>query len=94
VTDSGTGEPLERLEGVVREGVYVDTLRPAGDGWVAAAGERPGTYTVEIRAHGYTPWDTVGIVAPDNGCHVGEVRLHVRVNRIRAGAADPRARKS
>lgn len=64
--DARTGEPVDRFSGYVRDGAHVDSLRGPG----GAAGERPGTYSVEVRAPGYAPWDTAGVVVTSDECHV------------------------
>ncbi|MBW3572827.1 MAG: carboxypeptidase-like regulatory domain-containing protein [Gemmatimonadetes bacterium] len=81
-SDARTGQPVDSVSGFVREGAYVDTLRQMWGPPAQAAGERPGTYRVHVRAPGYAPWDTAGVVAPDNGCHVGTAKLHVRLTPV------------
>lgn len=85
--DAETGAPVDSLSGLVRDGAYVDSLDVPSvlPGTAYAASERPGTYAVEVRAPGYAPWDTAGVVAPDNGCHVGRRDLRVLLRPVRAG---------
>jgi hypothetical protein len=71
VLDERSGEPVSGVTGRVRGGGFVDSLQvPHDDGFATAAGERPGTYHVEVRAPGYQAWDSGGIVAASDECHV------------------------
>ncbi len=83
VTDAGTGAnitPGSYL--VVREGAYVDSVSAMGD-FLAAAGERAGTYTVTIGRSGYSSFSQSGVRVTRNECHVNPVRLEARL--VRAG---------
>jgi hypothetical protein len=78
VVDGTSGEAVEGITGWVRDGEFVEPLEVADRGGVAyAAGERPGTYAIEVRAPGYQPWDTAGIVATADQCHVHPRRIDV-----------------
>ncbi|HEX6369754.1 MAG TPA: hypothetical protein VF006_12615 [Longimicrobium sp.] len=81
-SDARTGEALDSVSGLVREGAWVDTLRETWGPPAMAAGERPGTYALEVRAPGYATWETAGVVAPDLGCHVGTKKLHARLSPL------------
>ena len=69
--------------GVVRDGAFVDSLRPyeSSSGLATdlfsrqAAGERAGTYTVEVEHDGYQPWTIAGVRASRGVCHVETRRL-------------------
>ena len=68
VLDSSTGQvPGVGPVGVLTDGAYVDTMVVA-EGYLAGGPGRPGTYDVEIRALGYTPWRADGIVAKPDKC--------------------------
>lgn len=69
----------------MREGAWVDTLREVRGPPAMAAGERPGTYALEVRAPEYATWETAGVVVPDIGCHVDAEELHVRLTPLDAG---------
>ena len=66
--------------GVVRDGVYEDSLRAAGNpepvpSTLVAAEERPGVYDVHLEAAGYSPWDTAGVRVTSDECHVRTARF-------------------
>lgn len=81
-SDARTGLPVDSLSGYVRDGAYVDSIQQAWTGPAEAAGERPGTYEVHLRAPGYVAWDTTGVVATANGCHVGTAELNVHLTPL------------
>ena len=84
VKDSRTGNPIAQgARGVVREGSYVDSLKPfAGissdpatlTSLQGAAG-RPGTYTVTVEKPGYLIWSQTAVKAADDQCGVRTVAL-------------------
>jgi len=73
--------------GVVRDGAYVDSLRPyeqlghdlSGLYSRAAADERPGTYSVEVTHAGYRTWTTSGVTAKPGRCNVQTKRVHANM---------------
>lgn len=84
IREAGTGAPLAAgARGAVRDGGYVDSLRPAestsGDTATMysrqAAGERAGTYAVEVRRTGYQTWTANGVRVTKGECHVNTRRL-------------------
>jgi hypothetical protein len=88
IRDAATGTPLaQRAWGVVRDGLYTDSLRPNQSETAdqatlfsrRAADERPGTYDVEVRAEGYRTWQTRGVRVGRDACHVRTVVLHARL---------------
>jgi len=87
IRDARTGVPLAgSARGVVRDGAYVDSLRPhggAGTPYVlmsrAAAKERPGTYSVNVQAPGYQVWTLDGVVVSSDQCHVRTRRLRAEL---------------
>lgn len=90
VQDSLTGAPAASGAMLIaRDGAYADTavVPPTAanpDAWVlAAAGERPGTYTVTVTKDGYLTWERTGVVVrmDDYGCHVVTVELVARLQR-------------
>ena len=78
VRDSASGASLGGAHGAVHDGAYVDSLRPyASAGYdvsnvsqFSAAGERAGTYTVEVARAGYRPFSLAGVVVTRDACHV------------------------
>jgi hypothetical protein len=71
--------------GVVRDGAYVDSLRPFashGDTLMSlgAAPNRPGTYDVTVEHPGYASWHESAVEVAANACGVGQpVRLEARL---------------
>lgn len=79
ILDAVTGAPLaQAATGVVRDGAFADSLRPARflnydpASMVSrqAAGERPGTYSVEVQRGGYHTWTASNVSVGRNSCHV------------------------
>ena len=78
VRDSVSGASLGGARGAVHDGAYVDSLRPyASAGYdisnvsqFSAAGERAGTYAVEVVRSGYRPFALAGVVVTRDACHV------------------------
>lgn len=83
VIDTRTGEPINDISGRVRDGDFVDSLQVPGPGVAHAAGERAGTYSVEVRAPGYQPWDTAGVVATADACHVHTRQIRAALSPVR-----------
>jgi len=79
IRDAATGSPLaQAASGVVRDGAFSDSLRPARSlnadpsSLISrqAAGERPGTYSVEVQRSGYRTWTASNVSVGRNVCHV------------------------
>jgi|GEM_PF-1706370 len=91
IRDASTGVPLaEAARGVVRDGAYVDSLRP-GRSLSAdpaslvsrqAAGERPGTYDVEVQRSGYQSWTVRNVSVGRGACHVETRQLRANLVRV------------
>ena len=88
VVDSVTSRaPLSEVFFRVVDGAFVDTLRYTNDDpdlpdlWFSSAGERPGTYRVEVNGADYLPWvrERVRVKMDGAGCHVEPVRLTARL---------------
>lgn len=80
VRDSITGAGITSdLRGVVREGTFVDSLQSHQASELVGADERAGTYRLEVSATGYQDWSRGGIVVLDEGCHVKNVHVVVRM---------------
>ena len=80
VTDAATGAditPGSYL--VVREGAYVDSVAAGPGSFLAAAGERAGTYDVKIGRPGYSTFTRTGVRVTRNECHVNPVLLEARL---------------
>lgn len=82
VRDAGSGEPLSVTpRGVTRDGGFEDSLRVSNRTiddpplvlTMIGADERAGTYVVQLEAEGSLPWDTSGIRAVRDECHVRTV---------------------
>jgi hypothetical protein len=78
IRDARTQLPLAAsARGVVRDGTYVDSLRPHSGGGTPfilisrfAAFERRGTYSVKVEAPRYRTWTLGGVVVIADQCHV------------------------
>jgi hypothetical protein len=81
VRDATTGAPAaEDARGIVRDGAFVDSLRPAGsiNGVplsLAAATERAGTYSIEVHKVGYAVWTADNVRVGSGECGVEPVVL-------------------
>ena len=62
----------------VREGSYVDSVQQVGTVY-QAAGERPGTYTIQVQRAGYRHWSRENVRVLDDGCHVRGVTVNARL---------------
>ena len=89
VVDAESGVPVAAgAKGVIRDGAYVDSLRPnrsRGDGTVltlSAGDARSGTYRVEIMREGYAPWHRDGVRARRGDC--GLETTHIRAAMVPA----------
>lgn len=73
--DAATNAPItDGLEGTLTDGGYTEEMQRQGN-VLLGAGERPGTYTAEVRANGYETILESGIVVTENVCHVNTVSL-------------------
>jgi hypothetical protein len=70
IREAGTLRPIaDEARGVIREGSYVDSLRPYQPNVSRAAGNnRDGTYSIEIHREGSVTWTRAGVQVPQNGC--------------------------
>lgn len=93
IRDLRTGAPIAgSASGVVRDGAYVDSLRPYG--YITgpldaqslysrqAAPERAGVYEISIQRAGYRAWDTTGVRVTREECHVNTATI--RANLVAA----------
>lgn len=73
IREAGTLRPIaDEARGVIRDGSYVDSLRPYQVGISRAAGNnRDGTYSIELRREGSVTWTRTGVHVPQNGCFIG-----------------------
>ena len=79
IRDAATGASIaDAARGSVREGAYIDSLRPFGSlgpgpGTLfsrRAADERVGIYSIEVLHDGYLPWTAEGVRVTRGVCHV------------------------
>lgn len=91
IRDARTGAAIAAgARGAVRDGLYLDSLRPYAssgtfpDGLYSrrAADERPGTYVVEVQHLGYRPWMATGVQVDRGECHVGTRTLRAALEPI------------
>jgi hypothetical protein len=89
IRDAGTGAPLAYdARGVVRDGAYADSLRPAMSSTSdprtlysrAAAHERAGTYAIEVVHPDYATWTTTGVRVAMGSCHVKTVTVQAKLS--------------
>ena len=60
-------------DGSFKDSVFVQTILDPGQVPTIEKGlayEHPGTYTLTVKANGYSPWTQSNISAPESGCHV------------------------
>lgn len=87
IRDAVSLSPIaDGARGIVRDGQYVDSLRPArgsveGLLSMSAAPERPGVYEVLVTRAGYLSWDTAGVLVRDSDCHVRRALLKAYLQR-------------
>jgi hypothetical protein len=67
--------PNDSTKGAVRDGDYIDSLRPVqfGIGGIqslGAAQNRPGTYNVTVEHTGFEPWEKDNVVVPATACGI------------------------
>lgn len=82
VIDAETRAPVPAAEITVRDGAYVETFSGSR---AAAASERPGTYSVTIRAPGYQAWQRDNIRVREEGVtcpHPDQVQLTARLEPL------------
>lgn len=85
IKDAETMEPLATsARGVVRDGAYVDSLVLVGADTRAAAFERAGTYSVEVRLAGYQSFNTSGVRVTSGTCHVNAVVVPALLSKVRS----------
>jgi hypothetical protein len=80
IVDGTTGNPFAGdVTVTVIDGSYTETDSPpplpAGPRVSSLAGERPGTYRVEVRAPGYVTWVRTNVRVRSGYCHVATVNL-------------------
>lgn len=91
VVDSVTNAPPASALLVARTGTVVDSVGPVAPQplvlngpptlQLAAAGERPGTYDLTVRAPGYREWTRTGVKVTADECHVRGIALTARLQR-------------
>jgi hypothetical protein len=91
VVDSVTSAPPASAVLIARTGAAVDSVGPAAPQPVVlngppvlllgAAGERPGTYDLTVRAPGYRDWTRNGVKVTADECHVRGIAVTARLQR-------------
>jgi hypothetical protein len=89
VVDSVTNAPPASAVLIARTGAVVDSVGPATPQQLVlngppvlllgAAGERPGTYDLTVRAPGYRDWTRNGVTVTADECHVRSVAVTARL---------------
>jgi hypothetical protein len=92
VRDAVTGAPLaEGARGAIRDGGYVDSLRPPNSDasgrllTLAGGAGRAGTYDVTVVYAGYQEWRQRGVVVSTDGCGVAGRLLHADLQPLPRG---------
>ena len=85
IKDAETLVPLAATaRGVVRDGAYVDSLVLVAPDTRAAAFERAGTYSVEVRLTGYQNFNASGVRVTAGTCHVNAVVVPALLLKLRS----------
>src|SRR5262245_45358166 len=85
VRDSVSGAPAAQdATATLRDGDYLETMQgiPLDDLILVGAGERAGEYTIQVTKAGYTPWTRTRVRVEDDGCHVRNVQIDVRLQPL------------
>jgi hypothetical protein len=91
IRDARTNAPLALgALGVVRDGAYVDSLRPAEALTAdmntlvsrAAAHERPGVYAIEMQRAGYASFAASDVRVDRDACHVVTARVQAALTPL------------
>ena len=87
IREAGTGFPAaDGARGIVQDGTYSDSLRvvawepPAAPDtklYMAAAFDRPGTYSVTLEKQGYQTFQQAGVVVGTNECGTEQAQITV-----------------
>jgi hypothetical protein len=80
VTGADTGQPVAATV-VARDGDYVEELEQVGT-YHVGAGERPGTYRIDIMAEGYAPRTIDDVEVDEDGCHVDTAERSVALDPL------------
>ena len=85
IKDAETNAPLaSTARGVVRDGAYVDSLVLVAPDTRAAAFERSGTYSVEVRLAGYQNFNASNVRVTAGTCHVNAVVVPALLLKVRS----------
>jgi hypothetical protein len=85
IKDAETLQPLAATaRGVVRDGAYLDSLVLVAPDTRAAAFERAGTYSVEVRLAGYQNFNTSGVRVTSGTCHVNAQVVPALLLKVRS----------
>ena len=82
VVDSVSNTPIASgVTGTITDGAFTAQLQGGGGSLVYQQEERPGTYTVQVRATGYKDWTQTGVKVPvdASGCHVVTAQLQAKM---------------
>ena len=83
VIDTATQQSIAgRVTGVLTDGAYTEVMMSIGGEFLVGAGERQGTYRVEITREGFTSFVQSNVEVGHDGCHVVGVTLRAELTRI------------
>ena len=88
VREADAGAPAAQgAVATVTDGDYVEVVAGPVSGrpdalFIGAAGERAGTYDIEVARDGFEIWDTTGVVVDEDICHVLTEEVRVFLTRL------------
>jgi hypothetical protein len=88
VREADVGAPAAQgAVATVTDGGYVEVVAGPLSGrpdalFLLAAGERAGTYDIEVTRDGFEAWDTTGVVVEEDICHVLTEQVPVFLTRL------------
>jgi hypothetical protein len=75
VLEGSGGPAADGALGIAVDGDYTEMLEVIGSETMVGAGERPGTYDIDISKFGYMTWSAENITVTADECHVIPVSL-------------------
>lgn len=82
VINSQTGAPVDGVVLTLTDGAYTETMQAFPSGGYVGAGERPGTYTLTVRADGFADKTMENIVVTADECHVIGVSRQIALDPL------------
>ncbi len=83
VIDTASQQSIaQRVTGTLTDGAYTEQMMSIGGEFLVGAGERQGTYRVEITREGFTSFVQSNVDVGHDACHVVGVTLRAELTRI------------